>query len=92
MAKNMALCSTVALHVSTAAFCGYIFPACYNHLILNLFILPYLPPLKLFAMRTWLPGLLLSISYFAAFSQTAPEHSHKLERALKFPDVPGYKR
>lgn len=42
-------------------------------------------------MRALLPGLLLSISSFAAFSQTAPEHSHKLARALKFPDVPGYK-
>jgi hypothetical protein len=31
---------------------------------------------------------LLSLS---AFSQTEPEHSHKLPRALKFPDVPGYK-
>lgn len=41
-------------------------------------------------MRTLLPGILLSISSFTAFSQTE-DHSHKLARALKFPDVPGYK-
>ncbi|MCS3798440.1 Sb-PDE family phosphodiesterase [Niastella sp. OAS944] len=41
-------------------------------------------------MRTLLPGLLLSITSFSAFPQTE-DHSHKLERALKFPDVPGYK-
>lgn len=41
-------------------------------------------------MRTLLSGILLSVSCFTAFSQTE-DHSHKLERALKFPDVPGYK-
>ncbi|HEY1200352.1 MAG TPA: PHP domain-containing protein, partial [Niastella sp.] len=41
-------------------------------------------------MRTLLPGILLSVSCFTAFSQTE-DHSHKLERALKFPNVPGYK-
>jgi hypothetical protein len=41
-------------------------------------------------MRTLLPGILLSLSSISAFSQTE-DHSHKLARALKFPDVPGYK-
>jgi 3',5'-nucleoside bisphosphate phosphatase len=42
-------------------------------------------------MRTLLPALLLSISSISAFAQTEPDHSHKLTRSLKFPDVPGYK-
>jgi 3',5'-nucleoside bisphosphate phosphatase len=41
-------------------------------------------------MRTLLPGILLSITSLTAFSQTE-DHSHKLARALKFPNVPGYK-
>jgi len=42
-------------------------------------------------MRRLLPGLLLSLTSFTAFSQTEPEHSHRLASSLKFPDVPGYK-
>ncbi len=42
-------------------------------------------------MRTLFSGLLLSVSCLSAFSQTEQDHSHKLARSLKFPDVPGYK-
>jgi hypothetical protein len=42
-------------------------------------------------MRTFFSGLLLSVSCLSAFSQTEPDHSHKLSRSLKFPNVPGYK-
>jgi histidinol phosphatase-like PHP family hydrolase len=38
--------------------------------------------------------LVLILSFFitvTAFAQTEAEHSHKLPRSLKFPDVPGYK-
>jgi predicted metal-dependent phosphoesterase TrpH len=41
-------------------------------------------------MRT-LAGIVSCLISVAAFSQTEPEHSHKLQHALKFPDVPGYK-
>ena len=42
-------------------------------------------------MRTLFSGLLLSVSCLSAFSQTESDHSHKLARSLKFPNVPGYK-
>jgi predicted metal-dependent phosphoesterase TrpH len=39
-------------------------------------------------MRNFLPIIPIFLS-LAAFSQ--PDHSHKLSRSLKFPDIPGYK-
>ena len=42
-------------------------------------------------MRAFLHGLFLTITSLSSFSQTAPDHSHKLSRSLKFPDIPGYK-
>jgi hypothetical protein len=41
-------------------------------------------------MYKWSVFILCFISY-TAFAQTETPHSHKLARALKFPDVPGYK-
>lgn len=48
-----------------------------------------MPPKKI-RMRK-LAGLFFSLLSFTAFAQTEADHSHKLPRSLKFPDVPGYK-